>query len=183
VHDTKYPRVAYPSQPRIVVFENPKMLELRRNPARRGKNWSLRREKPAARGADHTSAPKARRQLLVTRQGADRIQLPVPVGRPDPIADRCLQRQQPSRLPTAVVPVPWSELVGLIELDAPRGKTGRPPFAVATMPRVHFMPSGIASPRGNTTALCATSGAMRSNGHSADSRASGASSGASCSST
>ena len=35
--------------------------------------------------------------------------------------------------------VPWAELVGLIEPHAPTGKTGRPPFAVATMLRIHFM--------------------------------------------
>jgi IS5 family transposase len=35
--------------------------------------------------------------------------------------------------------VPWSELVGLIQPHAPAGKTGRPPFAVATMVRIHFM--------------------------------------------
>jgi IS5 family transposase len=35
--------------------------------------------------------------------------------------------------------VPWSELVGLIQPHAPAGKTGRPPFAVETMLRIHFM--------------------------------------------
>ena len=35
--------------------------------------------------------------------------------------------------------VPWVELVGLIEPHAPLGKTGRPPFAVLTMLRIHFM--------------------------------------------
>ena len=35
--------------------------------------------------------------------------------------------------------VPWSELIGLIQPHAPAGKTGRPPFAVATMLRIHFM--------------------------------------------
>jgi IS5 family transposase len=35
--------------------------------------------------------------------------------------------------------VPWSELIGLITPHAPSGKTGRPPFAVATMLRIHFM--------------------------------------------
>jgi IS5 family transposase len=35
--------------------------------------------------------------------------------------------------------VPWSELVGLIQLHAPAGKTGRPPFAVENMLRIHFM--------------------------------------------
>ena len=34
--------------------------------------------------------------------------------------------------------VPWSELVGLIQPHAPAGKTGRPPFAVLTMLRIHF---------------------------------------------
>ena len=35
--------------------------------------------------------------------------------------------------------VPWAERIGLITLHAPSGKTGRPPFAVATMLRIHFM--------------------------------------------
>ena len=35
--------------------------------------------------------------------------------------------------------VPWAELIGLITPHAPAGKTGRPPFAVATMLRIHFM--------------------------------------------
>ena len=35
--------------------------------------------------------------------------------------------------------VPWAELIALIEPHAPAGKTGRPPFAVVTMLRIHFM--------------------------------------------
>lgn len=35
--------------------------------------------------------------------------------------------------------VPWAELVSLIKPHAPAGKTGRPPFAVETMLRIHFM--------------------------------------------
>ena len=35
--------------------------------------------------------------------------------------------------------VPWSELVSLIVPHAPLGKTGRPPFAVLSMLRIHFM--------------------------------------------
>ena len=35
--------------------------------------------------------------------------------------------------------VPWAELVGLIRPHAPAGKTGRPPFAVETLLRIHFM--------------------------------------------
>ena len=35
--------------------------------------------------------------------------------------------------------VPWVELIALIEPHAPAGKTGRPPFAVSTMLRIHFM--------------------------------------------
>ena len=35
--------------------------------------------------------------------------------------------------------VPWVELIGLIEPHAPKGKNGRPPFAVSTMLRIHFM--------------------------------------------
>ena len=34
--------------------------------------------------------------------------------------------------------VPWTELVCLIESQAPKGKNGRPPFAVSTMLRIHF---------------------------------------------
>ena len=35
--------------------------------------------------------------------------------------------------------VPWSDLVSLIAGHAPQGKRGRPPFAVSTMLRNHFM--------------------------------------------
>jgi transposase, IS5 family len=35
--------------------------------------------------------------------------------------------------------VPWAELIALIEPHAPQGKTGRPPFPVPTMLRIHFM--------------------------------------------
>ena len=35
--------------------------------------------------------------------------------------------------------VPWAALVGLITPCAPEGKRGRPPFAVETMLRIHFM--------------------------------------------
>ncbi|MBU6502232.1 MAG: IS5 family transposase [Burkholderiales bacterium] len=35
--------------------------------------------------------------------------------------------------------VPWAELVALIEPHAPAGKTGRPPFAMLTMLRIHFL--------------------------------------------
>jgi transposase, IS5 family len=35
--------------------------------------------------------------------------------------------------------VPWDDLVALIQPHAPAGKTGRPPFAVATLLRIHFM--------------------------------------------
>ncbi len=35
--------------------------------------------------------------------------------------------------------IPWVELVSLIKPHAPAGKTGRPPFAVETMLRIHFM--------------------------------------------
>ena len=35
--------------------------------------------------------------------------------------------------------VPWAALVSLIEPHAPSGKTGRPPFAVLTLLRIHFM--------------------------------------------
>jgi IS5 family transposase len=35
--------------------------------------------------------------------------------------------------------VPWSQLVALIEPHSPRAKTGRPPFLVETMLRIHFL--------------------------------------------
>ena len=35
--------------------------------------------------------------------------------------------------------VPWAALASLIEPHAPAGKTGRPPFAVLTMLRIHFL--------------------------------------------
>jgi IS5 family transposase len=35
--------------------------------------------------------------------------------------------------------VPWSELVSRVQPHAPTGKTGRPPLAVETMLRIHFM--------------------------------------------
>lgn len=35
--------------------------------------------------------------------------------------------------------VPWSELSALIEPHYPKGQTGRPPFGIATMLRIHFM--------------------------------------------
>ena len=35
--------------------------------------------------------------------------------------------------------VPWTELLSLIAPHAPRAKTGRPPFELATMLRIHFL--------------------------------------------
>jgi len=35
--------------------------------------------------------------------------------------------------------VPWSELLALIAPHAPRAKTGRPPFELETMLRIHFV--------------------------------------------
>ena len=35
--------------------------------------------------------------------------------------------------------VPWDALVALIAPFAPEGKIGRPPFAVQTMLRIHFL--------------------------------------------
>jgi IS5 family transposase len=35
--------------------------------------------------------------------------------------------------------VPWATLVSLVAPHAPQGKTGRPPFAIETMLRIHFM--------------------------------------------
>jgi transposase, IS5 family len=35
--------------------------------------------------------------------------------------------------------VPWSRLIALIEPHYPKGRTGRPPFPIATMLQIHFM--------------------------------------------
>src|ERR1700712_1427845 len=35
--------------------------------------------------------------------------------------------------------VPWQKLIALIEPHYPKGKTGRPPFPIETMLRIHFM--------------------------------------------
>ena len=35
--------------------------------------------------------------------------------------------------------VPWQKLIALIEPHYPKGRTGRPPFPVATMLRIHFL--------------------------------------------
>src|ERR1700744_4369379 len=35
--------------------------------------------------------------------------------------------------------VPWPRLIALIEPHYPKGKTGRPPFPIATMLQIHFM--------------------------------------------
>ena len=35
--------------------------------------------------------------------------------------------------------MPWSQLIALIEPHYPKGKTGRPPFPIATMLQIHFM--------------------------------------------
>jgi IS5 family transposase len=35
--------------------------------------------------------------------------------------------------------VPWARLIGLIEPHYPKGRTGRPPFAIGTMLRIHFL--------------------------------------------
>jgi hypothetical protein len=35
--------------------------------------------------------------------------------------------------------VPWTRLIALIEPHYPTGRTGRPPFPIATMLRIHFM--------------------------------------------
>ena len=44
--------------------------------------------------------------------------------------------------------VSWSEMIALVEPHAPTGKTGRPPFAVSTMLRIHFLPQwfGLSDP-------------------------------------
>ena len=41
--------------------------------------------------------------------------------------------------------VPWSQLVALIEPHSPRAKTGRPPFPIETMLRIHFLQQWFAS--------------------------------------
>ena len=38
-----------------------------------------------------------------------------------------------------ILVVPWTELLSLIAPHAPRAKTGRPPFEVVTMLRIHFL--------------------------------------------
>src|SRR6478736_7828297 len=35
--------------------------------------------------------------------------------------------------------VPWQKLIALIEPHYPKGKTGRPPFPIQTMLRIHFL--------------------------------------------
>ena len=35
--------------------------------------------------------------------------------------------------------VPWAALVQIVEPYCPRAKTGRPPFAVETMLRIHYL--------------------------------------------
>lgn len=35
--------------------------------------------------------------------------------------------------------VPWAALVAVIEPHSPRAKTGRPPFAIETMLRIHYL--------------------------------------------
>ena len=35
--------------------------------------------------------------------------------------------------------MPWAALIELIAPDYPEGRTGRPPFALGTMLRTHFM--------------------------------------------
>jgi hypothetical protein len=42
---------------------------------------------------------------------------------------------------------PWSKLIALIEPHYPAGKTGRPPFPIATMLQIHFMQQfGLSDP-------------------------------------
>lgn len=40
--------------------------------------------------------------------------------------------------------VPWPELTGLIEPHSPRSKSGRPPLAIETMLRIHFLQQWLA---------------------------------------
>jgi IS5 family transposase len=35
--------------------------------------------------------------------------------------------------------VPWDVLVGVVEPHWPKSKTGRPPFAIETMLRIHYL--------------------------------------------
>jgi transposase, IS5 family len=41
--------------------------------------------------------------------------------------------------------VPWRKLIALIEPHYPKGKTGRPPFPIATMLRIHFLQQWFSS--------------------------------------
>ena len=52
--------------------------------------------------------------------------------------------------------VPWAELVALIQPHAPPGKTGRPPFAVPTLLRIHFMQQwfGLSDPAVGFPSTC-----------------------------
>ena len=43
--------------------------------------------------------------------------------------------------------VPWADLTMLIEPHYPKGKTGRPPFGIATMLRIHSMQQRWWSPK------------------------------------
>ncbi len=76
----------HPRQLRLCNFECPKISVLCRSPARSGKQWSSQHQEPAACRAELIGVPHPK--LLVTRQGADRIRLPVPLGLPAPMADR-----------------------------------------------------------------------------------------------
>ena len=40
--------------------------------------------------------------------------------------------------------IPWSDLLALIAPHAPAGKTGRPPFALQTMLRIHLLQNWFA---------------------------------------
>lgn len=48
--------------------------------------------------------------------------------------------------------VPWSELMALIAPYSPRAKTGRPPFELETMLRIHFVQQwfGLSQARGHS---------------------------------
>jgi hypothetical protein len=80
----------------------------------------------------------------------DRVQNPIPpilIGSrqeqcPHEATQPCHRPEQPAHplLPGEMEPVvPWKQLLALIEPHAPVAKTGRPPFALAAMLRIHFM--------------------------------------------
>ena len=48
-------------------------------------------------------------------------------------------KRKPEFLDVMNLVIPWSQLVALITPHAPAGKTGRPPFAIVVMLRIHLL--------------------------------------------